>query len=71
MPEFGTLERVDVREAWKDETGKFTPWLSTNLERLTEVIGIPLELIGREVRVEAILSGYPCPQLYRRQCGAG
>ena len=52
MPEFGTLERVDVREAWKDETGKFTPWLSTNLERLTEVIGIPLELIGREVRVE-------------------
>ena len=52
MPEFGTLESVDVREAWEDETRNFTPWLSANLERLSEVIGIPLELEGSEVRVE-------------------
>lgn len=51
-PEFGTLENVGVREAWPNEAHNFTPWLSDNLDRLSEVIGIPLEPEGTEVQVE-------------------
>ena len=50
--EFGRLESIDIREAWRHEANNFTPWLSENLDRLSEVIGIPLELEGTEVQVE-------------------
>ena len=43
MVEFGKLEEVGLRNAWPDEARDFTPWLAENLERLSEVIGIPLE----------------------------
>lgn len=50
--EFGKLEDIDLRNAWSNETSDFTPWLADNLEWLSEVIGIPLELEGTEVQVE-------------------
>ena len=50
--EFGRLESMNLRDAWKHEANNFTPWLSRNLDRLSEVIGIPLELEGTEVQVE-------------------
>ena len=46
------MESVDLREAWGHEAHDFTPWLADNLDRLSEVIGIPLELEDSEVRVE-------------------
>ena len=49
---FGRLESVELRCAWKHEASNFTPWLSENLDRLSEVLGIPLELEGTEVQVE-------------------
>lgn len=49
--EFGTLEAVPLREAWNHEAHCFTPWLATNLDRLGQALGIPLELEGQEVRV--------------------
>ena len=52
MAEFGRLENVDLRQAWRDEAQVFTPWLAENLERLSEVIGIPLEAQDTEVSVE-------------------
>ena len=52
MAEFGRLESVDLRKAWRDEAQVFTPWLAKNLERLSEVIGIPLEAQDTEVSVE-------------------
>ena len=52
MTEFGRLENVDLREAWRDEAQVFTPWLAENLERLSEVIGIPLEAQETEVSVQ-------------------
>ena len=52
MPNFAKLESVDVREAWQNEARDFTPWLANNLERLSDVIGVPLELEDIEVRVE-------------------
>lgn len=50
-PELGTLKWVDPRDAWKLEAQDFTPWLSENLDRLAAVLGIKLELEGREVSV--------------------
>ena len=52
IPELGNLEQVDLRQAWPHEARSFTPWLSENLEMLSSVIGIPLELEGQEVTVE-------------------
>ena len=50
--QFGRLESIELRDAWKHEANNFTPWLADNLDRLTEVIGIPLDLEGTEVQVE-------------------
>ncbi len=50
---FGRLEDLPLREAWKHEAHQFTPWLADNIDHLSEVIGIPLELTGTEVAVES------------------
>ena len=50
--QFGELKDIDPREAWPNEAHDFTPWLADNLERLAQVIGIPMELEGSEVKVE-------------------
>jgi hypothetical protein len=42
--QFGRLERVSVRDGWKGEAQDFTPWLARNLDRLTEQLGLALEL---------------------------
>lgn len=47
----GQLEEVCVRDVWKHEAGDFTPWLSENLDQLTDVLGISLRLEGRELKV--------------------
>ena len=52
IPELGILKEVPLREAWQHEARSFTPWLSEHLDQLSNVIGIPLELVGREVAVE-------------------
>ena len=45
------LVPVPIREVWEDEARDLTPWLSENLEELSEALGIDLELEGTEVRV--------------------
>lgn len=49
--EFGVLQDVDLRIAWKDEAIHFTPWLGENLPRLGAAVGLELEAI----RIEASL----------------
>jgi len=49
--EFGRLVDVEPRQAWANEALNFTPWLANNLDRLSEAVGIPLELTGQEVSV--------------------
>lgn len=48
---FATLADVSLRDAWAHEAHRFTHWLAANLDRLSGVIGIPLELTGTEIRV--------------------
>ncbi len=49
--EFGKLEVVNLREVCPNEANDFIPWLANNLDRLSRVIGIPLDLDGVEVPV--------------------
>ncbi len=51
MKELGRIRRVDPRELWANEATDFTPWLASNLEELTEALGIELELQGKEAPV--------------------
>ncbi|MDE0220283.1 MAG: hypothetical protein OXJ90_13545 [Spirochaetaceae bacterium] len=50
--EFGELKNVALREVWDHEANDFTPWLAKNMERLSDAIGVPMELEGTEVEVE-------------------
>ena len=50
--EFGDLKDIDLREAWPHEANDFTPWLAENLHRLSQAIGVDLELEDTEVSVE-------------------
>ncbi|MEZ5307286.1 MAG: hypothetical protein R2684_09095 [Pyrinomonadaceae bacterium] len=55
MPDFAKLETIDTRQAWAHEAhgpDAFTPWLAENLSRLSEALGIELELEGTEVAVD-------------------
>lgn len=47
----GKLQRLTPRSVWKNEARDFTPWLSENLEALSEVIGLQLEMTSTETRV--------------------
>lgn len=49
----GKLEKVDLRGEWQNEERDFTPWLAEdeNIERLSEAIGLELEVQSQEERV--------------------
>jgi hypothetical protein len=48
---FATLDDVALREAWAHEAHGFTPWLAENLDRISDAVGMPLQLEGTEVQV--------------------
>lgn len=51
--QLGKLEKVDIREIWKNETKDFTSWLAKeeNLALLSDEIGISMNLITTEAGV--------------------
>ena len=49
--ELGELRNVNVRKVWAHEAINFTPWLSENLDKLADKLGVNLELEGTEVQV--------------------
>src|SRR5829696_9348086 len=67
--ELGKLEHVDPRLVWTHEAHEFTPWLLANADRLSEALGIDLELeaaehgvggysldlVGRDITNDAVL----------------
>ena len=50
-PALGELKDVAVRDVWSHEAHVFTPWLANNLQKLSTVLGVELELMGQEVMV--------------------
>ncbi len=61
--DFSELIEVELREAWPDEAGDFTPWLEDNLQRLSRVIGIAIEPDDSQVSVDGftadVLATFP------------
>lgn len=51
--ELGRIEVVDPRKIWASEEHDFTPWLAKNIETLSDAIGFPISIEGREHRVGA------------------
>lgn len=49
--EFGQIKVLDLRTIWKSEPGEFTPWLSQNLDKLGDVIGLELEFESSETSI--------------------
>lgn len=47
----GKLEKVSLREIWKDEAREFLPWLEENIEYLNDALDISLSVIEREKSV--------------------
>lgn len=47
-PELGKLLRVDPRNVWKHEALDFTPWLVEHIDLIGEMLGLELEVVGRE-----------------------
>ena len=47
----GNLESVPIRKVWADEAHDLTPWLAENTDRLSEALGMDLELEGTEVGI--------------------
>jgi hypothetical protein len=50
--ELGKLEQADPRAVWTHEALDFTPWLLANADRLSEALGIDLELEAAERAVD-------------------
>ncbi len=52
-PNFGKLEKVELRNAWQTEAGDFTPWLAenANITLLGDTIGLELEVEAQEKSV--------------------
>lgn len=63
----GKLERVDLRDAWKNEAEHFTPWLARpeNLQLLGETLGLQLELVQQEKEVGPFRADILCRDVRR------
>lgn len=48
VPQIGKLEPVPLRELWQHEERGFSVWLESNLDRLSDSIGISLSDPQRE-----------------------
>ena len=49
---FARLSDTSLRDAWQDEARDFTPWLSDNIDYLSEALGLELEATETEVAVD-------------------
>ncbi len=47
----GKIEKVPLREIWKNEATEFTPWLFDNMEYLSDVLGFDIFPVEREKSV--------------------
>lgn len=47
----GKIKQIDLREIFKDEAKDFTPWLESNIDLLSEAVGIEIIDIKKEIDV--------------------
>ena len=65
MSKLARLEKVDLRDQWKEEAKEFTPWRAEpeNIEILSEAIGMELEVIGKEEKVGSFSADILCKDI--------
>ncbi len=51
QPTLGKLEKVSLRSLWRHEERDFTPWLSQNIDQLSDLLDIPISVEQTEKRV--------------------
>ena len=49
--ELSDIQNVDLREVWPNEATDFTPWLAENISKLSDALGLELELQSSEAPV--------------------
>jgi len=61
----GRLEKVELRDYWKDEAKDFTPWLTEddNINLLGEVVGMELEVQRKEAKVGTFSADILCKDI--------
>ena len=52
MNDFSKLTKIPLRNTWAHEAQDFTPWLEENIDRLGDALGLTLDVLGREVRID-------------------
>lgn len=62
LKSLGDIEPVSIRDIWKSESGKFTPWLASteNIARLSRAIGCQLRVDHTEKRVGPFRADIVC-----------
>jgi len=60
----GRLQKVDIREIWKNEAADFTPWLAEpdNIKLLGDTIGMELEVESVETDVGRYYADILCKE---------
>lgn len=48
MKQLGTLKRLNPREVWENEPKDFTRWLRQNMDKLSEAIGLEIDITEQE-----------------------
>ncbi len=51
MTDFGEIKLVDIRDIWPNEATNFTPWLVDNIDKLSQALGMEIEVQEREADV--------------------
>ncbi len=61
----GRLEKVELRDYWKDEARDFTPWLTEdeNINLLGETVGMELEVQEKEAKVGTFSADILCKDI--------
>lgn len=66
----GKLEKVELRNYWKDEARDFTPWLAEddNINLLGEIVGMELEVQEKEAKVGTFSADILCKDINTDRC---
>ena len=48
MKSLGNLKRIDPREVWENEPKGFTNWLKDNMDKLSEIMGLEIDIAEQE-----------------------
>lgn len=66
----GRLEKVELRDYWKDEAKDFTPWLAEddNINLLGETVGMELEVQEKEAKVGTFSADILCKDINTDRC---